>query len=65
MFAETRVADQLYYVSDTSSFAAATGWRARVSVEEGIQKLAYWLREWAGQRREAGPEREKSACASL
>jgi CDP-paratose 2-epimerase len=65
MFAETRVADQPYYVSDTSSFTAATGWRPRVSIEEGIQKLAYWLREWTGERRQAGSEQEKSTCASL
>jgi CDP-paratose 2-epimerase len=65
IFAETRVADQPYYISDTSSFTAATGWRPRVSIEEGIQKLAEWLREWTGQRRETRSEQEKSACASL
>jgi CDP-paratose 2-epimerase len=64
-FAETRVADQPYYISDTSSFAAATGWRPRVSIEEGIQKLADWLREWTGRGRDAGPKQENSACASL
>jgi CDP-paratose 2-epimerase len=48
-FAETRLADQPYYVSDTSSFTAATGWRPRVSIEEGLESLAEWLREWIGQ----------------
>src|SRR5690606_41798379 len=29
-----RMGDQRYYVSDTSRFEAATGWHARVSVED-------------------------------
>ena len=63
-FAEERPADQPYYVSDTSSFVAATGWRPRIGIEEGIQELAEWLREWTAQR-QAGSEQERSACASL
>ena len=64
-FAETRLADQPYYVSDTSAFTAATGWRPRVSVEEGLQALSEWLREWTAHRREAASEQENSACVSL
>ena len=64
-FAETRLADQPYYVSDTSAFTAATGWRPGVSVEEGLQALSEWLREWTAHRREAASEQENSACVSL
>lgn len=38
-----RTADQRYYVSDTSKFQRATGWSPRVSVSEGLQRLAAWL----------------------
>jgi CDP-paratose 2-epimerase len=40
-----RVGDQRYYVSDTRKFKAATGWAARVSVREGVQRLYEWLLE--------------------
>ena len=40
-----RVGDQRYYVSDTRRFKAATGWAARVSVREGVQRLYEWLKE--------------------
>jgi CDP-paratose 2-epimerase len=40
-----RVGDQRYYVSDTRKFKAATGWAARVSVREGVQRLYEWLVE--------------------
>jgi CDP-paratose 2-epimerase len=38
-----RAADQRYYVSDTTKFQQATGWRPRISVREGIERLASWL----------------------
>ena len=38
-----RTADQRYYVSDTSKFHRATGWVPRVSVAEGVERLAAWL----------------------
>lgn len=63
-FAETRLADQPYYVSDTSAFTAATGWRPGVSIEEGLEALTAWLREWTGHRK-APSDMENSACASL
>lgn len=51
-----RVGDQRYYVSDHSAFSAATGWQARVSVEEGIRALGQWLKEnRAAARRGALP----------
>jgi CDP-paratose 2-epimerase len=40
-----RKGDQPYYVSDTRAFQAATGWRARVSVREGVERLYDWLQQ--------------------
>jgi CDP-paratose 2-epimerase len=40
-----RLADQRYYVSDTTKFEFVSGWRPRVSVAEGVAALASWLRE--------------------
>jgi CDP-paratose 2-epimerase len=42
-FADWRPGDQLYYVSDTSRFAALTGWHQRVGIEEGVSRLHDWL----------------------
>jgi CDP-paratose 2-epimerase len=44
-FHDWRPGDQRYYVSDTRKFEDATGWRARVGVEEGLSRLLLWLRE--------------------
>lgn len=38
-----RPGDQRYYVSNTDRFAAATGWRPRVSLHEGLERLHTWL----------------------
>jgi CDP-paratose 2-epimerase len=38
-----RTGDQRYYVSDTSAFTAATGWRPEVGVPEGVERLHTWL----------------------
>jgi CDP-paratose 2-epimerase len=43
-FEPWRPGDQAWYVSDTSAFTAATGWRARIGVNEGLRRLAAWLR---------------------
>jgi CDP-paratose 2-epimerase len=40
-----RMADQRYYVSDTTKFQMASGWRPRVTVDEGVERLASWLIE--------------------
>ena len=45
-----RMADQRYYVSDTSAFGELTDWRPRVPVGEGIEMLYAWQAE----RRRAG-----------
>lgn len=42
-FADWRVADQRYYVSDIRHFADATGWHPRVRVPEGVRQLYRWL----------------------
>jgi CDP-paratose 2-epimerase len=42
-FGNWRVGDQRWYVSDTRKFTAATGWRPRVGVEEGVRRLHDWL----------------------
>ena len=44
-FADARPGDQLWYVSDTRAFEEATGWRARVGLDEGLGALTGWLRE--------------------
>jgi CDP-paratose 2-epimerase len=46
-----RRADQRFYVSDTARFSTATGWRPRVSLAEGIERLAAWFGD--GGRRTA------------
>src|SRR4051812_36482865 len=38
-----RVGDQRWYVSDTSAFTSATGWRPKVPVRDGVQRLHNWL----------------------
>jgi CDP-paratose 2-epimerase len=40
-----RTGDQRYYVSDTGKFERATGWRPKVSVQEGVERLTRWLLE--------------------
>jgi CDP-paratose 2-epimerase len=42
-FGPWRRGDQRYYVSDTSAFTAATGWRPRVAPPEGVARLDGWL----------------------
>jgi CDP-paratose 2-epimerase len=40
-----RTADQRYYVSDTTKFRQVSGWSPRVSVVDGVHRLASWLIE--------------------
>jgi CDP-paratose 2-epimerase len=47
-FEDWRTGDQRYYVSDISRFKAATGWRPRVNVREGVGNLYNWLLEFRG-----------------
>ena len=46
-FDEWRTGDQRWYVSDTSGFQAATGWRPATPRDEGLRRLHLWLREHA------------------
>ncbi|OFZ53151.1 MAG: CDP-paratose 2-epimerase [Bdellovibrionales bacterium RIFOXYC1_FULL_54_43] len=39
-----RPSDQRYYVSDTSKYTAATGWRPLVDVPAGVEQLFHWLK---------------------
>lgn len=43
-FEPWRPDDQRYYVSDTSRFTGATGWRPRVTLRQGLEALHDWLR---------------------
>jgi CDP-paratose 2-epimerase len=38
-----RTADQRYYVSSTAKFERLTGWRPRVGVRQGVERLMSWL----------------------
>jgi CDP-paratose 2-epimerase len=42
-FGDWRVGDQRWYVSDSTRFGQATGWRPLVGVAEGIRRLHAWL----------------------
>jgi CDP-paratose 2-epimerase len=59
-----RTGDQRYYVSDTSKFAAATGWKQTVDVHAGVSRLYEWLRENANANAEAHrPARRRDRAA--
>lgn len=42
-FRPFRAGDQLYYVSDISRFAGASGWQPRVGITEGLDRLTRWM----------------------
>ncbi len=44
-YGEWRPGDQRYYVSDTTKFEAATGWKPKVTAHAGVRRLYGWLRE--------------------
>jgi CDP-paratose 2-epimerase len=44
-FAEPRLGDQRYYVSDTSKLTRVLGWRAKTPWREGVSALHRWLSE--------------------
>jgi CDP-paratose 2-epimerase len=49
-FGPWRPADQRYYVSDIAAFSRDTGWRPRVTVEEGVRRLYVSLQEYLRRR---------------
>ncbi|MFP4292054.1 MAG: GDP-mannose 4,6-dehydratase [Cyclobacteriaceae bacterium] len=38
-----RTGDQRYYVSDTSAFEQASGWKRQVDLDQGLNKLYQWM----------------------
>jgi CDP-paratose 2-epimerase len=52
-FSDWRVGDQRYYVSDTTRFSAATGWRAQVAPEHGLAALSDWMSQSIAPKRPA------------
>jgi CDP-paratose 2-epimerase len=44
-FAPWRGGDQRYYVTDTTRFTTATGWKPHTSPQEGVERLNNWLGE--------------------
>lgn len=60
-FSDWRVGDQRWYVSDTRGFEAATGWRARVDVGEGVRRLHDWL---AADRRQRTARAPNGVCVA-
>ena len=46
-FHHWRPGDQPWYVSDTSAYADATGWRARTGVADGLERLRAWLAQFS------------------
>jgi len=63
-FDEPRVGDQRYYVSDTRKFQAATGWRPKVSVDQGLEALSHWLKEQRASGEEQRASSEERALES-
>jgi CDP-paratose 2-epimerase len=60
-FSGWRSGDQRYYVSDTRSFGARTGWAPTISARDGIGELYCWLVARRGSNRIEGPSRRVSA----
>lgn len=40
-----RVSDQLFFVADTSKVTSLTGWRPKITAQEGISAMVRWLGE--------------------
>jgi len=49
-FGDWRAGDQCYYVSNTARFRQLTGWRPRIGVRQGLQRLHQWLTGAAADR---------------
>ena len=57
------VRDQLWFVSDTTKLAKATGWRATIRWQEGLADLMSWLEELSAHRQRAVPAELRSVNA--
>lgn len=60
-YGDWRPGDQPWYVSDTSAFSHAAGWRPQVGTQEGLRRLADWLAVAVSSGAVAKEERELSA----
>ena len=60
-FGPWRPGDQLWYVSDTRAFEAATGWRSRVDLDTGLRRLLDWLKGHIALPAQAASRRGASA----
>jgi CDP-paratose 2-epimerase len=60
-FEDWRAGDQRYYVSDTTAFAAATGWRPLIAPRAGVEALHEWLAEHEAAAPVAAPEERTHA----
>lgn len=50
-FTHERPSDQKVYISDFTSFSAATGWKPEVSCQEGIDRLYGWIKAFLGKQK--------------
>ncbi|MGA9591152.1 MAG: GDP-mannose 4,6-dehydratase [Salegentibacter sp.] len=62
-FEDWRTGDQIYYVSNTTKFKKATGWKPKHSVDEGVQALLEWLCETRNIKLEDGSQSSAKAVA--
>lgn len=62
-FEDWRTGDQIYYVSNTTKFKKATGWKPKHSVDEGVQALLEWLCETRNIKLENGSQSSAKAVA--
>ncbi len=60
-FAEWRLGDQRYFVSDTRKFAALTGWVPREALDDGLAVLYSWLLDHGAGQGISAPRREPTA----
>jgi len=60
---EWRQADQKYYVSDTTKFCKATGWRPETTARDGIATLYRWLEESGVTQLGTAPSRHGAISA--
>ena len=61
--AAPRPGDQLWFVSDTTKLAEATGWRATIRWQEGLADLMGWLEELSARRQRAAQVELRSVNA--
>lgn len=43
--ADWRPSDQKYYVSDITKITACTGWKPKIRIDEGLERLKEWVKE--------------------